>query len=136
MTCKGQIAEQNANEHVLAIAPQGNLQMSPNFFWNFSHVFNTEARIFDHFLNFPNRANVHTYAYFLKTINTEYTYLVFEESGIRTSSISQIKSLHPEWFIIILDPDVSFRMESNISLMGLYPTCRIKISTINTEHLK
>ena len=80
--------------------------------------------------------NVHTYAYFLKTINTEYTYLVFEESGIRTSSISQIKSLHPEWFIIILDPDVSFRMESNISLMGLYPTCRIKISTINTEHLK
>ena len=37
MTCKGQIAEQNANEHVLAIAPQGNLQMSPNFFWNFSH---------------------------------------------------------------------------------------------------
>ena len=37
MTCKGQIAEQNANEHVLAIAPQGNLQLSPNFFWNFSH---------------------------------------------------------------------------------------------------
>ena len=37
MACKGQIAEQNANEHVLAIAPQGNLQLSPIFFWNFSH---------------------------------------------------------------------------------------------------
>ena len=62
MTCKGQIAEQNANEHVLAIAPQGNLQMSPNFFLelltSYTHVFITEARIFEHFLNFPNRAIV------------------------------------------------------------------------------
>ena len=26
-----------------------------------THLLNTEARYFDHFLNFPNRANVHTY---------------------------------------------------------------------------
>ena len=35
----------------------------PKFFLklltSYSHVFNTEARIFDHFLNFPNRATVH-----------------------------------------------------------------------------
>ena len=37
MTCNGQIAEPNPNEHVLAGALQGNLQLSPNFFWNFSH---------------------------------------------------------------------------------------------------
>ena len=37
MTCNGQIAEANPNEHVLAGALQGNLQFSPNFFWNFSH---------------------------------------------------------------------------------------------------
>ena len=29
--------EPNPNEHVLAGALQGNLQLSPNFFWNFSH---------------------------------------------------------------------------------------------------
>ena len=37
MTCNGQIAEPNTNEHVLAGALQGNLQLSPNFFWYFSH---------------------------------------------------------------------------------------------------
>ena len=61
MTCKGQIAEQNANEHVLAIAPQGEPPIEPKFFLvlltSYTHVFNTEARIFDHFLNFSNRAN-------------------------------------------------------------------------------
>ena len=37
MTCNGQIAEPNPNEHVLAGALHGNLQLSPNFFWYFSH---------------------------------------------------------------------------------------------------
>ena len=36
--------------------------IEPKFFLelltSYTHVFNTEARIFDHFLNFPNRANV------------------------------------------------------------------------------
>ena len=35
---QGQIAEPNPNEHVLAAALQGNLQLSPNFFWYFSHL--------------------------------------------------------------------------------------------------
>ena len=61
---QGQIAEPNPNEHVLAGTLQGNLQLSPNFFWNFSvltsytHLFKTEPRFFDHFLNFPATANV------------------------------------------------------------------------------
>ena len=32
---------------------------------SYSHLFNTEPRFFDHFLNFPARANVHTYIYML-----------------------------------------------------------------------
>ena len=52
MTSKGQIAEQNTNEYVLVIAHVT--------YASFKQL-NTEARFFDHFLNFPNRANVHTY---------------------------------------------------------------------------
>ena len=37
MLCKGQIAEPNANEFVFAIARRGIIQLSANFFWNFSH---------------------------------------------------------------------------------------------------
>ena len=34
---KGKLLSKMPNENVLAIAPQGNLQLSPNYFWNFSH---------------------------------------------------------------------------------------------------
>ena len=58
MTSKGQIAEKNTNEHVLVIVPQGNLKWNPNFTSSYTHLLNTEARSFDHFLNFWNRASV------------------------------------------------------------------------------
>ena len=62
---QGQIAEPNPNEHVLAAALQGNLQLSPNFFLvlltSYTHLFNTEPRFFDHFLKFPAKANGQPY---------------------------------------------------------------------------
>ena len=69
MTCNGQIAEPNPNEHVLAGAFQGNLLLSPNFFFelltSYTHLFNTEPRFFDHFLNFPATANVQRMFYII-----------------------------------------------------------------------
>ena len=50
MTCKVQIAEQNTNEHVLAIASQGNLRsynwakLSLELLTSYTHLFNTKAR--------------------------------------------------------------------------------------------
>ena len=65
MTCNGQIAGPNPNEHVLAGALQGDFQLSPKFFWNFSHhihIFLTLSQDFlTFFFDFPVTANVHMY---------------------------------------------------------------------------
>ena len=59
------------------------------------HVFNTEARIFDHFLNFPNRANVHhthiENAYFPKPDNPT------ASNVTRLEQVEYLKTSTNEW---------------------------------------
>ena len=54
--------------------------IEPKFFLelltSYTHVFNTEARIFDHFLNFPNRATG-TYIIKHKTCTTKYSLCLY-----------------------------------------------------------
>ena len=64
---KGKLLSQMAMKFFFAKARRVIIQLSPNFFWNFSypytHIFNTDPIFFDHYLNFPARAIVHPLHY-------------------------------------------------------------------------
>ena len=112
MTCNGQIAEPNTNEHVLAGALQGNLQLSPNFFWYFSHhihIFLTLSQVLlTIFLIFQPRLMycVHTPSFVATNVSTNMKSrnIPLQKNGCVIIAIFQ-KSLHTVAVVVSASPE-------------------------------